>query len=235
MNVILENLSQSYRDFKLGPIDATIPQGVTALLGANGAGKTTMMQLIVGIRRPKSGQVVLPARVGPVGFLPQSFVGPPRPTVVDYLTYVAWCRSTRQLKINATDVARALEAVGLADRAQSRIGTLSGGMVRRLGLAQALLGTAKVLVLDEPTVGLDPIQRHEVRELISQLGEHAVVLMSTHLAEDVASIAEHVIVLDAGRALFEGEIGELCGDSAVTSEAVETGFLGIVKELASQR
>ena len=231
-DLLLTGLVRRYRTFALGPVSTTVPRGVTALLGANGAGKTTLMRLIVGTARPTSGQVRLPkggTGGAPVGFLPQDFVGPPRATAQDYLTYVAWCRSTRRFKITAKHVADALEAVGLTDRADSRIGSLSGGMVRRLGVAQALLGDSPMLVLDEPTVGLDPIQRHDLRDLVGQLGKHTVVLMSTHLAEDVAAVADHVLVLDEGALLYDGSVGGLCDGQAVTSEALEAGFLTLVR------
>lgn len=228
-DVALTDLVKSYRGFTLGPVSTTIRCGVTALLGANGAGKTTLMRLVVGTVRASSGQVVLPGRGGDVGFLPQDFVGPSRATARDYLGYVAWCRSTRRRKITAQQVITALAAVGLEDRADSRIGALSGGMVRRLGIAQALLADAPVLVLDEPTVGLDPIQRHEVRELIERLGRHTTVLVSTHLAEDVAAVADHVLVLDSGRLLHDGPVAGLCDGPDVTSERLEAGFLRLVR------
>ncbi len=228
--VVLTDLVKSYRGFTLGPVTTAVSHGVNALLGANGAGKSTLMRLVVGTVRPSSGQVRLPPGGAGVGFLPQDFAGPARATARDYLTYVAWCRSTRERRITARDVDDALESVGLQDRAGSRIGALSGGMVRRLGIAQAVLGDAPVLVLDEPTVGLDPIQRHEVRELIERLGQRTTVLMSTHLAEDVAAVGNHVVVLDDGRILYEGSVAGLCGGSDVSSASLEAGFLRCVRE-----
>lgn len=230
-DAMLTDLVKSYREFTLGPISTTIRRGVTALLGANGAGKTTLMRLVVGTVRASSGQVLLPGPGAQVGFLPQDFVGPTRATARDYLTYVAWCRSTKQEKFTAQHVDAALAAVGLEERAGSRIGTLSGGMVRRLGIAQALLGDAPVLVLDEPTVGLDPLQRQEVRRLIERLGRSTTVLVSTHLAEDVAAVADHVLVLDSGRLLHDGSVVDLCDGPDVTSERVEAGFLRLIHGL----
>ena len=227
--MVLADLVKSYRGFTLGPITATISQGVNALLGANGAGKTTLMRLVVGTVRASSGQVHLPGRGAAVGFLPQDFVGPPHATARDYLTYIAWCRSTRERRITAVHVDDALEAVGLQDRARSRIGALSGGMVRRLGIAQAMLGDAPVLVLDEPTVGLDPIQRHDLRELVSSLGQRTTIVISTHLAEDVTAVADQVLVLDEGVLRYTGSVAGLCDGGEVTSANLETGFLRCVR------
>lgn len=227
--VVLAELVKSYRGFTLGPVTTTIPQGVNALLGANGAGKTTLMRLVVGTVRPSAGRVRLPGDDAAVGFLPQDFVGPVRATARDYLTYVGWCRSTRERRITSAHVEEALDAVGLQDRSDSRIGALSGGMVRRLGIAQALLGSAPVLVLDEPTVGLDPIQRQEVRELVKQLGQNTTVLISTHLAEDVTAVADQVLVLDEGALRYTGPVGGLCDGREVTAANLEAGFLRLVR------
>lgn len=226
----LSSLVKRYPDFTLGPIDSALPRGVTGLLGENGAGKTTLLRLIVGTSAPTSGHISLPVdgQGTRVGFLPQDFAAPTRVSAQDYLAYIAWCRSTRRDKITHAHIADALAAVALSSVARSRIGTLSGGMLRRLGLAQALLGGANILILDEPTVGLDPVQRQEIRALLRDLGERAVVLMSTHLAEDIVSIAGRVMVLSNGALLYDGSVGELCGGRKVSSEALEAGFLRVV-------
>lgn len=228
----LDGLVKRYPGFTLGPVETTVPCGVTALLGANGAGKTTLMRLIVGTTPPTSGKVHLPRGgvFANVGFLPQDFTAPPRVSAQDYLMFVAWCLSTRRAKITSNQVSEALDAVGLASKAGSRIGALSGGMLRRLGVAQTLLGGSHLLVLDEPTVGLDPIQRQDMRELITQLGERAVVLMSTHLAEDVVAVAKQVLVLDGGAVAYDGTVGGLCGGRAISSQSLEAGFLQLVRD-----
>lgn len=232
--VTLEDLTKSYRGFTLGPVNSTLKRGVSALLGANGAGKTTLMRLVVGTLRPSSGHVRLPQSSEMVGFLPQDFTAPRQATVQDYLTFVGWCRSRPSAKISAGHISDALHSVGLHDRRGAQIGSLSGGMVRRLGFAQALLGEAAVIVLDEPTVGLDPIQRSELREVIARLGEQRTVLISTHLAEDVASISDTILILDGGKLLYDGSVAMLCVGREVSSEAVESGFLDVVREGQSE-
>ncbi|MCB7138209.1 ATP-binding cassette domain-containing protein [Cellulosimicrobium marinum] len=227
-DVVISDLVTAYRRFRLGPLSTELGTGVTALLGANGAGKSTLMRVVVGTARATSGAVSVPGGASAVGFLPQDFTGPPWASVVDYLRYVAWCRSSRTRRIRAFDVMDALDAVGLGERAGSRIKDLSGGMVRRLGIAQALLGGPQLLVLDEPTVGLDPMQRREVRRLVHELGESMTILLSTHLAEDVAVVADAVLVLEQGRLLYDGDVAALCDGGPVTAETVELGFLRVV-------
>lgn len=233
--LVLHGLVKSYRDFTLGPVSAAVGPGVTALLGANGAGKSTLLRLLVGVLPPERGQITWSAAstAGHVGYLPQDFRVPRNVRVDDYLRFVAWCRSSRGNRLGDEDVAEALRAVGLEDRARDRLGSLSGGMVRRVGVAQALIGRPSVLVLDEPTVGLDPVQRRELRSLMARIGETAKVIVSTHLSEDVAAVASSVLVLDHGRLAFDGGVDSLvrrAGGIDVTGDGVEQGFLTVVSE-----
>ncbi|WP_167748858.1 ATP-binding cassette domain-containing protein [Cellulomonas sp. HD19AZ1] len=227
--------------FALGPVDVEFNVGVSALLGANGSGKTTFMQLAAGLIAPDSGSIEHSSRaenrtVSAAGFLPQDFSGPRRPRVRDYLRFIAWCRSGGGLRIRESDIDDALSAVDLADRADSRIGTLSGGMVKRLGIAQALLGDPGVIILDEPTVGLDPLQRQEIRILLQRLGEQKTVLVSTHLSEDVAATAKNVVALHGGHVVFSGSTRALAGDDAPGrpgAEAVERGLIALIEGRAA--
>ncbi|WP_242493803.1 ATP-binding cassette domain-containing protein [Sanguibacter massiliensis] len=235
-------MTRRYRDFTLGPVSAELGVGVTALLGANGAGKSTLIRVLVGTEAPTSGTVRLSgARVAPhgaIGYLPQDFVGPKNVPTRDYLSFVAWCRSSRRRRLTGQDVDEALERVGLHDKAATRIGALSGGMVRRLGVAQAILGGVDLLVLDEPTVGLDPMQRAELRALITDLSRDTVVVMSTHLCEDVAAVASWVHVLAEGELRYDGPtvgLVEGVGLVEISTEAVEKGFLSAVHEEVAWR
>lgn len=232
--VVLEDVVVRRGRFELGPVNAEFPVGVTALLGANGAGKSTLMGAVVGVLAPARGRVDVGAARGSgtvPGYLPQDFDAPRRVRVHDYLSFVAWCRSRRRSPITEREVAGALRAVGLEDRAGWRFGALSGGMRRRVGVAQALLGAPDVVVLDEPTVGLDPVQRMELRGLITSLARDRAVIVSTHLAEDVAAVAERVVILAEGTEVFQGSVASLVergGHVGVTSEAVEHGFLSVL-------
>ena len=237
--VLLDDVVVRRGRFELGPVSTRFDVGVTALLGANGAGKSTLMGAVVGVLAPARGRVEIgtpDARQKTPGYLPQDFDAPRRVRVRDYLRFVAWCRSTRRVPVTDHEVTEALRAVGLEDRASWRFGALSGGMRRRVGVAQALIGSPDVIVLDEPTVGLDPVQRTELRELMATLGQERAVLVSTHLAEDVAAIAEQVLILADGSDAFQGSVGELAergGGTAVSSESVERGFLSVVRDRVS--
>lgn len=237
MFVTLDAVEVRLGAFTLGPVDLEIGDGVTALLGENGAGKSTLQRVLVGTEPVASGRVTSGDGTAlRVGYLPQDFGGPRRVTVRDFLTYVAWCRSTKQRPIGPADVADALDRVGLTDKAAARFGQLSGGMVRRVGIAQALLGGNDLLVLDEPTVGLDPVQRTEILRLVAEVGTRTPVVMSTHIASDVVAAAESIVVLAEGRILFHGDAAELVGDRGETNaETVEAAFVELVTSRAGAR
>jgi len=202
------------------------------LVGRNGAGKTTLTKTLAGDTLPTGGKIT---RGTDIGYLPQDFACPKNVTVTDYLRFVAWARSSRRRRLSDSDVAEALDRVGLSDRAGARIGTLSGGMVRRLGVGQALLGRSEVIVLDEPTVGLDPVQRRELRDLLRTLGADTTILLSTHLSEDVAAVATAVDVLHQGRIEMTGTVQELVARGPagpVSGDTVEQGFLAVVGAVA---
>jgi len=189
--------------------------GVVTVLGPNGAGKTTMLRSLATVHRVTSGAVHvdgLDVRVEPdrtearrrIGYLPQDPQFAPRATVFDVVEYLAICKEHHDRRKRHCEVYRVLEAVGLRDRASDRVKTLSGGMVRRLGLAQALLGSPLLLVLDEPAAGLDPDQRLQLRDMLSTLGATSTVVVSTHLTDEAAAISSQVVVIAAGQTKFSG-------------------------------
>ncbi len=204
----------------LDHVTLDLPRGVTGLLGPNGAGKTTLLRIVATALSPDAGSVqVLGADPADpagrlairrrLGYLPQESGAYAGFTAFAFVDYVAVLKEMTDRAARHAEVRRVLEVVGLGDRMHSRIRTLSGGMRRRVGLAQALLGRPDLLVLDEPTVGLDPEQRLRFREVLTGLGTDTTVLLSTHLTEDVAALCPRVVVLDRGRVLFEGATADL--------------------------
>ncbi|MFV0633796.1 ABC transporter ATP-binding protein [Demequina sp.] len=230
--VRLEELTHKFAHFTLGPLSVELENGVTALLGENGAGKTTLMRAMVGVLRPDGGSVDwrLGAPKGGAGYLPQEFAPWGRFTAHEYLEFVAWARSTRADPIEPRAIDTALASVGLTELAHRRVRELSGGMVRRLGIAQSLIGSTSGLVLDEPTVGLDPMQRRGVRELIRELGAERMVLVSTHLVEDVVAIADRLLVLHHGEQVYLGPPSGMCDGESPTAEALESGLVRLLSE-----
>lgn len=208
------------RTHALREVDLVLQPGVTGLLGPNGAGKTTLLRILATVLPPSQGRVRVldldpsdPAQRTDVrrrlGYLPQELGFPSGFTAFAFLDYLAvlkeWTDATRRHE----EVRRVLELVGLADLSARKVKALSGGQRRRLALAQALLGDPALLVLDEPTTGLDPEQRASLRGVLAEAARSATVLLSTHQTEDVAALCERVVVLDAGRVCFNGTVQEL--------------------------
>lgn len=192
--------------FQLGPLSLDLRPGVTCLVGANGAGKTTLFRIITGLEGAGGGSVDLGG--DGLGYLPQDPILPQRASATQFLEYVGWLQKVPRGAL-ATAIEEVLAQVGLADKAKEPVRALSGGMQRRLGIAQALLHRPGVVLLDEPTVGLDPLQRASLRTTIGGLGSESAVLVSTHLVEDVRGMADRVLVLRAGQLIFDGSVDEL--------------------------
>lgn len=200
-------------------LDLEVGMGVLGLLGPNGAGKTTLLRTLATIIKPSSGSVRLVgydpadreqrrALRRHLGYLPQALAYYPSFTLSEFVEYFALLKEVRPKEIKSA-VARAIERVGLEDRAQSKLKTLSGGMLRRAGLAQAIVNDPDLLLLDEPTAGLDPQQRMDFRELLREIGACSTVIVSTHLVEDVGAACTDVALLNEGCLLFHGMPEEL--------------------------
>ncbi len=198
-------------------ISLTLSDGITGLLGPNGAGKTTLLRILATVQEPTSGVVRLlgadpsddAARTGirrRLGYLPQELGFPPGFTAFGFLEYMAVLKEWTDPSARRAEVRRVLDLVDLSGVSTRKVRRLSGGMRRRLGLAQALIGTPDLVLLDEPTTGLDPNQRSVFRRLVLQLGKRAIVLISTHQTEDVAAVCENVIVMDHGAVRFHGSV-----------------------------
>jgi ABC-2 type transport system ATP-binding protein len=210
------------RHLAVEQLDLRLDAGVHGLLGPNGAGKTTLIRALATLARPYAGRLEiagvdaargdLRAIRRELGYLPQHFGFYPRYTAREFVEYFAWLKEMPRDAIPAA-VDRALDRVGLADRAGSRMKALSGGMVRRVGIAQAIVNDPRILLLDEPTAGLDPEQRVSFRRLLRELGADCCVVVSTHLVEDVAAACDDAVLIDEGRLVFRGSIDELADAS----------------------
>jgi len=220
MNVEVRGLVRTFRRTRaVAGVDLSIGPGVFGLLGPNGAGKTTLLRTLATVSRPDSGAVTLLGRDPAdhrqrreirrrLGYLPQTLSYYPAFTVDEFVEYFALLKEMPREQVPGA-VARAIDRVGLAGRARSRLRTLSGGMLRRAGIAQAIVNDPQLLLLDEPTAGLDPEQRVEFRALLREIGTRSTVVVSTHLVEDVGAACTQVALMLAGRVVFTGTPGEL--------------------------
>ncbi len=187
-----------------------LKRGVTGLLGANGAGKTTLIRMMCGILTPTSGEIIyddVPVKSNEyrnvLGYLPQDFGYYPEFTGKDFLMYFAALKGLDKKTAKAR-TEELLQLVNLEDKADVKVKKYSGGMKQRLGIAQALINRPEILVLDEPTAGLDPRERVRFRNLIEELGKESIVLLSTHIVSDIEHIADHIIMMQSGRIIWQG-------------------------------
>lgn len=218
MELYIEHISKQFKDITaVDDVSLHITPGVWGLLGANGAGKTTLMRMIAGIMKPSSGKILydgipisqLKEKYRDVfGYLPQEFGFYPEFTVKDYLEYVSVLKglNTKESKRKINEL---MERLTLSHVRNKKIAKLSGGMKRRVGIAQALLNEPEVLILDEPTSGLDPGERVRFRNLLSEFAHDRIVLISTHIVPDVEYIATQNAVMKDGRLLAKGTTEEL--------------------------
>jgi ABC-2 type transport system ATP-binding protein len=224
--IALTGISKSYgATTALGGVDLSLDRGVTGLLGPNGAGKTTLLRIVATSIAPDRGEVRLLGRDPlasqrelveirrTLGYLPQELGFPSDMTTFGFLDYLAVLKEWNNQAARTREVRRVIELVGLGDCATKRVVKLSGGQRRRVALAQALLGDPRILVLDEPTTGLDPAQRASLRQTLSIIAAESVVLLSTHQTEDVAALCERVVVLAAGQVRFDGSVLDLVGSA----------------------
>lgn len=230
MELVINRLSKQYKNkIAADRISITLHKGVYGLLGANGAGKTTLMRIICGILKPDSGTVSFDGidvsqeeYRSVLGYLPQDFGYYPEFTGKDFLLYMAALKGLEKplAKRKADEL---LNLVSLQNVAKKKIKTYSGGMKQRLGIAQALLNDPKLLILDEPTAGLDPKERVRFRNLIESLRKESIVLLSTHIVSDIEHIADEILMMKEGRLIYSGKWYE-------TKGSLETFYLQQLKE-----
>lgn len=239
MEIKIQALKKNYgRKVALDNISLTIENGMFGLLGRNGAGKTTLMQILSTLREPTSGTVTFDKipledirKIRPlIGFLPQEFSLYPDMSVLEIMRYLA-ALSNLTMEVQRQRIPELLKRVNLWEDRGKKVWKLSGGMKRRLGIAQALLHDPQVLIADEPTVGLDPQERLRFYELLREFSGSRVVIVSTHIVSDIEAVCERVAVLDAGKLLFTGTVEDLAQKSARTAATVEDGYMEMLRQL----
>jgi ABC-2 type transport system ATP-binding protein len=243
MNVELTDLTRRFgRTTAVSGVTLEIGPGVFGLLGPNGAGKTSLLRMMATVIPPTSGRLRLlgrdPGSNAPrrqvrrrLGYLPQSLGYYPGFTVADFVEYFALLKDMPPGRVPAA-VAAAIEQVGLGDRARAKLRTLSGGMLRRAGIAQAIVNDPDLLLLDEPTAGLDPEQRVAFRGMLREFGQRATVIVSTHLVEDVGAACTQVALMEQGSVVFCGTPAELTaqgeGSGAAGDAPLERGYSAVL-------
>jgi ABC-type multidrug transport system ATPase subunit len=243
MNVESVDLTRRFgRTQAVAGVSLQAGPGVFGLLGPNGAGKTSLLRMLATVIQPSSGTLRLlgrdPGSYGPrreirrrLGYLPQNLGYYPGFTVAEFVEYFALLKDMPPGRVPAA-VAAAIERTGLGDRARAKLRTLSGGMLRRAGIAQAIVNEPDLLLLDEPTAGLDPQQRVAFRAMLRGLGETATVIVSTHLVEDVGAACTKVALMNQGKILFYGTPAELTaradGTDAAGDAPLERGYSAVL-------
>ncbi len=218
MELVIDRVSKQYKNLiAVDRVSLKLHKGVYGLLGANGAGKTTLMRMICGIVTPTSGSISFngadvkeESYRAVLGYLPQDFGYYPEFSGMDFLLYMASLKGldSKTAKKRAQEL---LKLTSLEDVAKRKIKTYSGGMKQRIGIAQAMLSNPEILILDEPTAGLDPRERVRFRNIIAELGKESIVLLSTHIVSDIEHIADEIIMIKGGQLIYQGKWQEDMG------------------------
>jgi ABC-type multidrug transport system ATPase subunit len=224
MNTLsINHLSLTYKNgFQaIKDISLDIKNGMFGLLGPNGAGKSSLMKTIVGLQKPTSGSILFneadivkdPDHIKKnLGFLPQDFGVYPKVSAYDLLEHIAVLKGITDKRQRRNQILNLLEKVNLSDFAKKEVHTFSGGMKQRFGVAQALLGNPKIMIVDEPTAGLDPEERNRFNTLLNDISQDVIVILSTHLVEDVRNLCSEMAVMNSGQILRKGNPGILIAE-----------------------
>jgi ABC-type multidrug transport system ATPase subunit len=243
MKLIIKNLSKTYANGvkALNDISLTIPQGMFGLLGPNGAGKSTLMRTIATLQDPDSGTIFLDdinvienkqAVRERLGYLPQDFGLYPRINAEVMLDHIAQMKGIGSKSERKAIVENLLQKVNLYSHRKKGLGTYSGGMRQRFGIAQALVGNPSLIIVDEPTAGLDPSERNRFYNLLSEIGENTVVILSTHIVEDVNTLCSNMAIICQGEVLMQGKPadGIASVNGKIYKKSIEKSDLGIYRE-----
>ncbi|MEN0068125.1 MAG: ABC transporter ATP-binding protein [Myxococcota bacterium] len=218
--LVISNLSKTYRNGvrALDRVSFSVSPGLYGLLGPNGAGKSTLMRTLATLQRPDEGSVFLDGVEvlqdadylrNRLGYLPQSIAPYPGVTATQLLTRFAWLKGRTNPSIRKQEVTHLLARVSLSEHANRLLSTYSGGMLRRFGIAVALVASPRLIIVDEPTAGLDPEERNRFHRILADVASHAVVLLSTHIVEDIENVCTRLAILNEGRIVAEGKPTEL--------------------------
>lgn len=218
MELRLIGLGKKYGNFRaLQKVDLTLRPGIYGLIGPNGAGKSTMMNIIAGVIRPTEGRILLDGqdagKLGKkyrarLGYLPQAVGFYGNFTATEFLRYIAMVQEIKDKAVVEERIPQLLEMVNLTEAANKKIGGFSGGMKQRLGIAQTFLHNPDIVILDEPTAGLDPRERIRFRNLISQMAKDKIIILATHIVSDVQNLADYLLVMQKGQMICQGTIPE---------------------------
>lgn len=228
LSLVYKNGYQAVKDISL-----EISNGMFGLLGPNGAGKSSLMKTIVGLQKPTSGTVIFngtnvskdPDYIKQnLGFLPQDFGVYPKVSAYDLLEHIAVLKGITNVTERKNQIMGLLEKVNLSDFRKKEVHTFSGGMKQRFGVAQALLGNPKIIIVDEPTAGLDPEERNRFNSLLNEISQDVIVILSTHLVEDVRNLCSEMAVMNKGQILRQGKPAELITEleNRIWSKPIDT-------------
>lgn len=220
MVISIKNLTKIYKGKTqaLKGINIDIPEGLFGLIGRNGAGKTTLMRILATVIKPSSGEILFDGKDifgnleeyrGTLGYLPQSTKLIPYLNIIEFLDYVGVLKGINDPRKRNDEIKRCIETVGLVGEEKKRLSKYSGGMLRRAGIAQALIGDPKLLIIDEPTTGLDPEERMYFLNLLSKIGESKTIIFSTHITHDIDNICENICILETGNVAYLGRKQQL--------------------------
>ncbi|MGB0522916.1 MAG: ABC transporter ATP-binding protein [Flammeovirgaceae bacterium] len=243
MELTIQNLSKQYRNGvkALDQINLTISSGLFGLLGPNGAGKTTLMKTLATLLDPDTGKAFFngmsifdqqQAFRKQLGYLPQEFGFPPQVKAITLLNHVALMKGIGNQQERQQLVVQMLEQVNLLDKAHQKLSSYSGGMKQRFGLALTLIGDPKLIIVDEPTTGLDPMERHRFYNLLSQLAQDRIIIISTHIVEDINRLCQNFAILRKGQLLLASDLKNIQKDyeGKVWQKAVSTNDLAFYED-----
>lgn len=244
MYIEVRNISKSYRKSKVvNEVSCSIHKGMYGILGRNGAGKTTFFRILVGLIKPSSGEILFKDETGVIikrkksgnliGYLPQEFGMYPDFTVMDIMEEISILRNIHKSE-RKIEICNLLKKVNLFEEKKKKFGELSGGMKRRLGLAQAMIGTPKILIVDEPTAGVDPKERIYIRKILSDYAKTNIVLLSTHVIEDIEHTCQELLILEKGELLYTGDIEDLLLEASNHLEVKEFCDLDTFQEYVDE-